>query len=116
MKSFSFSSCSIACSVKRVSRPAFVPGARNCVFICFVCTMSIPGMFFAALMSGQVWETMIKGPFLVMYFLPLIFPFPARTFFSAALSSSSLNPRSWSVLMTFFVLLMVSNSFDAMNG
>jgi len=73
-------------------------------------------MFFADFIRGQSFETIIKGPFFFLYFLPLDFPLPALTFLFAVLSNSSLKPILFNTALTSLVLFKDSTLSSKTNG
>src|SRR3989344_1391921 len=103
VNNLSFLNFSIADSVNIVNLPAWVPGANCSAFNLSTIAVSTPGMFFPACNKEHFCETTINGPVFFLYFLPLFFPLPARTFLTDALANSFYNPKESNNFSASFV-------------
>ncbi len=96
--------------------PGIAPGAKTSVLTLFMMQESNPGIFFSAFCNGHAFDTMINGPFLILYLLPRIFPFPALLYFFIVLWSSFCRCNFSNRAITSFVFSMFSNLSSIIKG
>lgn len=104
--------------VQIVNLPSWPPGARAFRFSLQTWTTSTPGMFLRALVSNSPSSlTITRGPFLTLYFFPLVLDTPALIVFpSITLSISSQHPNFFRRLIASLVFYILLTSLSKTKG